>query len=294
MAVNQTQVDDIINAASVQDPAVRLQTLEREVDLLKKSIKHILMDIRERMNEMDNPFVIVSSGSAESKKSIENPETDARVSALEAREAALDARESQLELETMQQPEPPVEKINPLPVTDPASLMQKYPVKEDPAEVLANHQCGIPACNRPSDDLLPLQKAYNLFNWTRLGVKKFGHSRLEILVDCYCIMGYIQKKSADEIRQISHLMPLSIGDEREIDANEFVSEIYSLNRILLPHDTSFDRDMIEVMMNQRQHEQPAATGSYPSGARPERIRESEVQETSSFGKIDPEWMNLRV
>jgi hypothetical protein len=293
MAVNQTQVEDIINAASVQDPAVRLETLEREVDLLKKSIKHILMDIRERMNEMDNPFVIVSSASAESKKSIENPETEARVSALEARKAALDARESQLELE-MKQPEPLVERTGLLSEPDPASLMQKCPLPVDPSGVPATLQYGIPVCNLPSDNPLPLQKAYNLFNWTHLGVKKFGHSRLEILVDCYCIMGYIQKKTSEEIRQISHLMPLSIGDEHEIDANEFVSEIYSLNRILLPQDTSFDRDMIEVMMNQRQQEQPAATGSYPSGARPERIQELEVQEASSFGKTDLEWMNLRV
>ncbi len=289
MAVNQTQVDDIINAASVQDPAVRLQTLEREVDLLKKSIKHILMDIRERMNEMENPFVIVSS--AGSKKTIENPETDARVSTLEAREAALDTRESQLELESLQ-PEPLVEKIWPLSEPNPVSLMQQYPVKEDPSGVLANLQYGIPARNHSSLDPLPLQKAYNLFNWTRRGVKKFGHSRLEILVDCYCIMGYIQKKTADEIRQISHLMPLSIGEEHEIDADEFVSEIYSLNRILVPHDTSFDRDMIEVMMNQ--HQQPVATGSYPSRVRAERILEPEVQEANRFGKTDQEWMNLQV
>jgi len=291
MAVNQTQVDDIINAASVQDPAVRLQTLEREVDLLKKSIKHILMDIRERMNEMENPFVIVSS--AGSKKAIENPETDARVSALEARKAALDARESQLELETLQ-PEFLVEKICHPSEPDPVSLMQQYPAKEDLTGVLANLQYGIPARNLPSLDPLPLQKAYNLFNWTRRGVKKFGHSRLEILVDCYCIMGYIQKKTADEIRQISHLMPLSIGEEHEIDADEFVSEIYSLNRILVPHDTSFDRDMIEVMMNHRQQEQPAATGSYPSGVRAERILEPEIQEANRFGKTGQEWMNLQV
>lgn len=292
MAVNQTQVDDIINAASVQDPAVRLQTLEREVDLLKKSIKHILMDIRERMNEMDNPFVIVSS--AGSKKIIENPETDARVSALEARKAALDARESQLELESLQ-PEPLVEKICPSSEPDPVSLIQQYPAKEDLTGVLANLQYGKPTRNLSSLDPLPLQKAYNLFNWARRGVKKFGHSRLEILVDCYCIMGYIQKKTADEIRQISHLMPLSIGEEHEIDADEFVSEIYSLNRILVPHDTSFDRDMIEVMMNQRQQEQPAAIGSYPSGMRPpERILELEVQEASRFGKTNQEWMNLQV
>ena len=58
MAVNQAQVDHIITAASEDDPEVKLQNLEREVDLIKTSIKRLLMDIRERMNEMENPFTL--------------------------------------------------------------------------------------------------------------------------------------------------------------------------------------------------------------------------------------------
>jgi len=293
MAVNQNQVDDIINAASVQDPAVRLQTLEREVDLLKKSIKHILMDIRERMNEMENPFVIISSASAESSQPIKNRETESRVSALEAQEAALDARKSQLELET-QQPEPLVGKIFPPSEPDPVSLIQKYPDVGISSGIHSPQQSGLPPQNLPARDPLPLQKAYNLFNWTRHGVKKFGHSRLEMLVDCYCLMGYIQKKTSDEIRQISRLMPLSIGDEHEISADEFVSEIYSLNRILVPQDTSFDRDMIEVMMNQRQQGYHTSKGAASSDTIPENTPELVVQDAGSLHKINQEWMNLSV
>ena len=60
MAVNQSQVDHIITAASEDDPEVKLQNLEREVDLIKTSIKRLLMDIRERMNELDNPFTLTA------------------------------------------------------------------------------------------------------------------------------------------------------------------------------------------------------------------------------------------
>ena len=64
MAVNQSQVDHIITAASEDDPEVKLQNLEREVDLIKTSIKRLLMDIRERMNELENPFTLVAPGTA--------------------------------------------------------------------------------------------------------------------------------------------------------------------------------------------------------------------------------------
>ena len=43
MAVNQAQVDHIITAASEDDPEVKLQNLEREVDLIKTSIKRLLI-----------------------------------------------------------------------------------------------------------------------------------------------------------------------------------------------------------------------------------------------------------
>ncbi len=100
MAVNQSQVDHIITAASEDDPEVKLQNLEREVDLIKTSIKRLLMDIRERMNEMENPLNITSSGiPGAGAGSLSADAGEAKKSALEAREAALDARESQMEAE---------------------------------------------------------------------------------------------------------------------------------------------------------------------------------------------------
>src|SRR4030042_6983641 len=65
-------------------------------------------------------------------------------------------------------------------------------------------------------------------------------------------MGYITKESCDEIREISRLMPANLGEEHEVGPDEYVSELYELNRILCPDDTSLDRDMIEVMMEKRQ------------------------------------------
>jgi hypothetical protein len=110
------------------------------------------------------------------------------------------------------------------------------------------------ALQAPVNEKLRLQKVYKLFKWTNQSVKKFGHDRLEIILESYRAMGYITKESCDEIREISRLMPANLGEEHEVGPDEFVAELYALNRILSPSDTSLDRDMIEVMMEKRQQE----------------------------------------
>ncbi|MDD1699548.1 MAG: hypothetical protein LUQ04_02015 [Methanoregula sp.] len=303
MAVNQSQVDHIITAASEDDPEVKLQNLEREVDLIKTSIKRLLMDIRERMNELENPFTLDVSGSA---KVPERPSAaiteaeEARKSALEAREAALSARETQFEaskekIETGIKKEPQLYK--PETVAPPTDESKK--MLDEQMLAILRSQTGIPqktvyVPQSPLDqasEKLRLQKVYKLFKWTQQAVKKIGHDRLEIILESYRAMGYISKESCDEIREISRLMPANLGEEHEIGPDEFVSELYTLNRILAPNDTSLDRDMIEVMMDQRQN----IPGSLVRNGE-ERIelpRVSMTEKKSSMKKEkDEEWMNL--
>jgi hypothetical protein len=68
------------------------------------------------------------------------------------------------------------------------------------------------------------------------------------MLDSYQSIGYITKEAADEVKEIARIMPASLGEEHEVGADEFVSELYVLNQILDPEDTSLDRDMITVMM----------------------------------------------
>jgi len=304
MAVNQSQVDHIITAASEDDPEVKLQNLEREVDLIKTSIKRLLMDIRERMNELENPFTIAAAGSGGAvsppvaKPDIDSDVEEAKKSALEAREAALDARESQLDatkatIETSGRKEPARPKTEPVP----AAGYEDRKIPDDQMLAAVRSQIGIPpkpsSMSQPTaNEKLRLQKVYKLFKWTHQAVKKFGHDRLEIMLESYRVMGYVSKESSDEIREISRLMPANLGEEHEVGPDEFVSELYALNRILTPNDTSLDRDMIEVMMEQRQ-QQPVIKVRKPE----ERVDLSGIsvneKKTSSKTKEnDEEWMNL--
>jgi len=144
----------------------------------------------------------------------------------------------------------------------------------------------------PVNEKLRLQKVYKLFKWTHQSVKKFGHDRLEIILGSYQAMGYITRDSCDEIKEISRLMPANLGEEHEVGPDEFVAELYALNRILSPTDTSLDRDMIEVMMEQRQQDLPAKEKSGEGRIDLSGVSLRERSSPSPGKEHNDDWMNL--
>ncbi len=314
MAVNQSQVDQILSAASEDDPEVKLQNLEREVDLIKTSIKRLLIDIRERLNDIDNPFTTEAIGSLshQEKGKRRDDIDDAHESALEAREAALDAREEAIRTSSKEKDrdgerrpkhreeekyEDDDSSLSPidrqlldalkaqltgqitstlsnaaLPLGPPAapfpSLVSPAPqpspqpaLSLSPPSVSSVAHVSLPS---PEPDLggvrmpdrIQLQKAYRLFKWTNRAVKKYGHDRLETMLQSYRSMGYIAREACDEVSEIARLMPSVLGEVHEIDPGEYVAELYVLNRIISPNDLTLDRDMIEVLMERRQQDSP--------------------------------------
>jgi len=304
MAVNQSQVDHIITAASEDDPEVKLQNLEREVDLIKTSIKRLLMDIRERMNEMENPFTLMATGTAGAQggKSLAAAMEagKAQESVLEAREAALEARESRLEAVKVTRETDYKKELLPG-KTEPVSpfIEDTKKMLDEQMLSLLRSQSGTPQKTgfvpqtpaTPVNEKLRLQKVYKLFKWTHQAVKKVGHDRLEIIIESYRAMGYITRDSCDEIREISRLMPANLGEEHEVGPDEFVAELYALNRILSPNDTSLDRDMIEVMMEQRQNMPASMARSGEESMDLPRIS-LPGNKSSMHKEKDEEWMNL--
>lgn len=282
MTASKEEVEGILFAASAGDPAIRLQNLERDVDLVRISIKRILMDIRERMNELENPLVIVSPLPAASARKAAGPapaahETSHKVpeppdTRPECSRAGAEARDSAT-------PAVPARDT----VPDPCRSSQEALKPSAPArDIPVPH---LPA--RPKEIVVPLAlpAAFSLFCWTQNGVKRYGHTRFGVLIETYRVMGYIGLKSSREVHQISCLMPPCSGDECEIGPGDFVSEIYHLRRILAPDDTSLDRDMVDALLA-RSHESPAAPDS-PVADIPA------VPDLYGFGKRDREWMNLR-
>jgi hypothetical protein len=304
MAVNQAQVDHIITAASEDDPEVKMQNLEREVDLIKTSIKRLLMDIRERMNELENPFTITMSGGGGG----DSAEAQARMAALEEKEAALEAREAELSAakteaekeekknasEATNKPEQAAVQSQNIPqtsATDEHRIIDDQLLAQFRSQLIGTKTADKTQTPQPTEKFR-LQKVYKLFKWTNQAVRKYGHDRLEIMLQSYKTMGYISKESSEEIREIARLMPANLGDEHEVGPDEFVSELYTLNRIIAPDDTTLDRDMIEVMMEQRS--QAAEATSIGSQSRIEFpvAPPSKEKRSNKEKEVEEDWMNL--
>jgi hypothetical protein len=268
MAVNQAQVDHILSSASADDPEVKMQKIQDEVDLIKVSIKRLLIDIRERMNELENPFVQAVNGTASPADAREQAAAAARETATSAREtsaaAVLEAKSVQpvVEGNAQTQASPsmmtvPQETRVPSPnaswtVETPRKNEEvpEYLLEAIKAQVLAKASQK-PEPHRTGQEKLRLTKVHHLFEWTSRMVKKYGHDRLDMMLQSYRAMGYLTKESCEQVKEISKLMPSGLGESHDISPDEFIQELYALNRILDPADTSLDRDMIEVLMEQR-------------------------------------------
>ncbi len=213
VGVDQAQIDRILAGASTDDPEARLDTLEKELDFVKTSIKRLLIDLRERMNELDNPFTSAATYTG-----------------------------SQLD---RQDPLAGEVDIDPVPDDTSTSNLPAPLAHLFPAEIPETPTGNLPA--KPAGKL-KLQKVHRLFEWVHQGCRKYGHEHMTIMIDAYQSMGYITDEASDQVRDIMRMAPETRKDVQEIGPNEFVSELYVLNRILDPDDATLDRDMIEVLM----------------------------------------------
>jgi archaellum component FlaD/FlaE len=258
MAINQAQVDHIISTASADDPEVRMQRLQDDVDLIKKSIKKLLIDIRDRMNELENPFVFGSQIPGE-------PAQNARKESVEEKKESDPVKEPEPEVPApqVQPPQPPVPRVDPpAPMLSMAAISDQLAADEHLLRTIKQQMEGEKQpVSAASNEKLRLQKIHRLFDWAGRMVKKYGHDRLEIMIESYTAMGYISKDACAQIKEITRLMPESLGESHEISSNAYVSELYVLNRILDPGDSSLDRDMIEVLMDKRQVPGPGKKGA---------------------------------
>jgi hypothetical protein len=250
MAVNQAQVDHIISTASADDPEVKLLKLQDEVELLKTSIKRLLIDIRERMNDMENPLTLGTQHLQASGQG-QNPAADQI-----KQTAVAPAAEPVPEPASPVVPEQPA---SPRDAEGPRKVMKPSENYEDETVIseIKSHLSGIKIKSHqakegsPDEGKVRLQKVFRLFEWTTKNVRNYGHDRVDLMLESYRAMGYITDDSAKLVKDIARLIPTTLGEVHDISADEYVSELYELNHILNPNDVTLDRDMIEVLMEKR-------------------------------------------
>ncbi|WP_054847583.1 hypothetical protein [Methanoculleus chikugoensis] len=245
VGVDQAQIDKILSGASSEDPEARLDTLEKELDFVKTSIKRLLIDLRERMNELDNPFTSAAASYTGNRLA-------------QSYDAGGDD----------EQPDDEMPELDAMPASlgDPATTAiegglgggELFPTDLGGAAGFPEARTAAFPQAKPTGKL-KLQKVHRLFEWVhRGGCSRYGHEHMAIMIDAYRSMGYITEEVSDQIGEIMRMAPETRRDVQEIGPNEFVSELYILNRILdPPDDATLDRDMIEVLMlSRRDAEEP--------------------------------------
>lgn len=273
--VDQSEVDKILAGGGADEPDARLENLEQEVDLIKNSIKRLLIDLRERINEQDNPFVISTMGGSPLQNT--PPPEQKEPEPVDPEEPENTPETIPASMATEPEPDiPPRGTVEGNP-SGPAGLSGDRntgrhpgwgsfdpepewsgPSLEEISRALNQQQTQAPSPR--AREKLRLQKVHQLFEWTTRAVKHYGIDRLEMMLDSYRALGYISEDDTTQVKEIARLMPASLGEQHEIGSDEFVKELYNLNRILDPLDTSLDRDMIEVMMLQQGERGPRMGG----------------------------------
>ncbi|BBL67901.1 FlaD/FlaE family flagellar protein [Methanoculleus chikugoensis] len=250
VGVDQAQIDKILSGASSEDPEARLDTLEKELDFVKTSIKRLLIDLRERMNELDNPFTSAAASYTGNRLA-----------------QSYDAGDDE-------QPDDEMPELDAMPASlgDPATTAieglgggELFPTDLGAAGFPEARTAAFPQA-KPTGKL-KLQKVHRLFEWVHRGCSRYGHEHMAIMIDAYRSMGYITEEVSDQIGEIMRMAPETRRDVQEIGPNEFVSELYILNRILDPDDATLDRDMIEVLMLSRRDAEEPDGGKTPSKER---------------------------
>jgi len=229
-----------VAAPPAGDIDVKLLKIQEEMDLLKTSIKKLLIDIRDRLNERDNPFL--HPGISYNSPNLFKDEEGGEAKEETEEKAGEEARE-EVPGETPAEEVPgPGEEILP---------ESRKSVQEELAHMLRGTGKLPAAGSQRSGEKLRLRKIHRIFGWTSKIVNRYGHDRLEILLGAYTSMGYLNEEMAGQIREVGRLLPASLGELHVIGPDEFVSELYILNRILDPRDNTLDEDMIEVLMTHR-------------------------------------------
>lgn len=250
VGVDQAQIDKILAGASADDPEERLDALEKELNFVKTSIKRLLIDLRERMNELDNPFTTAAAYTEnrfEQLRDLQDPEDDTRDSESEEEVSGPDDTCSAacLQQDAEERPlDPAISSLDMDRSPSPAETTTgAHPLPEGPSTP--------PLAEPPGK--LKLQRIHRLFEWVSQGCRKYGHEHMAVMIDAYRSMGYITDEASGQIREIMRIVPETRRDVQEIGPDEFVSELYVLNRILDPEDSTLDREMIEVLMLTRRN-----------------------------------------
>ena len=234
-AFDQSDIDRLVASAESDTIESKVENLEQEVNEIKGSIKALLMDIRETMSVLENPFQdiqgIANISSAIINTTSKPTESDNFEDYRDEEEANLRKVEANLHAEKMKESE-----------SDDIDMELIEPTPKRPLEDLKQAAKMLPKI--PDSKLIDPMSFYKTIVWSKDMVEKYDYETIKELVEIFYLLGYIQSDVKEIVLKLTEML------DKSNDLDNAVMDLYRLYHILHPEDLSLDSKVLDYVLNE--------------------------------------------
>lgn len=232
-AFDQSDIDKLVAEAESDTIESKVANLEEEVSEIKGSIKALLMDIRETMSVLENPFQNIQ-GLANISSAIVTPK---RTDIIDIEDESLEEGEEEEE-EDLHKVEPKEKESEP----DDTDLESFKPIPKSSFEDLKQVAKVLP--RMPDSKLIDPMSFYKTIAWSKDMVKKYDYETIKELVEIFYILGYIEGDIKEIVLKLTEML------SKSSDLDNAVMDLYRLYHILHPEDLSLDSKVLDYVLNE--------------------------------------------
>lgn len=226
-AFDQSDIDKLVAEAESDTIESKVANLEEEVTEIKGSIKALLMDIRETMSVLENPFQNIQGLANISSAIITPKHTDG--SGIE---------EEPLKEEDIPKEKPEEKESEP----EDLDLESFKPVPKSSFEDLKQVAKVLP--RMPDSKLVDPISFYKTIVWSKDMVKKYDYETIKELVEIFYLLGYIQNDIKEIVLKLTEML------SKSNDLDSAVMDLYRLYHIMHPEDLSLDSKVLDYVLNE--------------------------------------------
>ncbi|MDM7919670.1 MAG: hypothetical protein QUS12_10950 [Methanosarcina sp.] len=221
---DQSMIDKIVATAESDTIESKVASLEEEVNEIKGSIKNLLMDIRETMSVLENPFQNIQ-GIANISSAIVSPKPAEEI-----------PEERPPKKEEVKEDEPEEEDLE----------VEKVPKNflEDLKKAAKRQQ------KRGDSKLIDPISFYKTIVWCKDMAGKYDQDAIKELLEVFTLLGYIPGEIKEIIVKILDIL------FKNNNLDDAVVDLYRLYHILYPEDLSLDSKMLDHILNEKAKSHP--------------------------------------
>src|SRR5665647_472224 len=233
-AFDQSDIDRLVASAESDTIESKVENLEQEVNEIKGSIKALLMDIRETMSVLENPFQDIQ-GIANISSAIINTskpaESDNSEDYHNEEEANLRKVETNHHTDKIKESE-----------SDDIGMGLIEPTPRIPLEDLKQAAKTLPKI--PDSKLIDPMSFYKTIVWSKDMVEKYDYETIKELVEIFYLLGYIPSDLKEIVLKLTEML------DKSNDLDIAVMDLYRLYHILHPEDLSLDSKVLDYVLNE--------------------------------------------